>query len=342
MSKQQNDTLELLKLFASYMVVFIHVIFSGKIGTAVETLARFAVPFFFLISGFYSYQIPPQKIKKRIKKILTLIIFATVSYTLFNMLLLLSNNKLEGVVAYFRQYTDLFTLIKLFVFNVPICSEYLWYLYAIFYVYAIYYFATIFHVKEKTIFTVSFSILILHVLAGELLSAFGILLPGLIVRNFATIGIPFFVLGLFAKKHQHKFLAIPNYVILLSIIIGILESFFSRYFFEKKEIYIGSLCILFAFMCVFMKYSTIRYPKFLIALEGCSTYIYIFHDMISKTIRALYTAVGIDMKSSIVLTNLHPIIVCISATVFAYMLIKIQYMLQKQQNSIRFHKEHIA
>ena len=31
MSQQKNKTLELLKLFASYMVVFIHVIFPGKI-----------------------------------------------------------------------------------------------------------------------------------------------------------------------------------------------------------------------------------------------------------------------------------------------------------------------
>ena len=47
MNKQKNGTLELIKLFASYMVVFIHVIFSAKIGTIMGTLARFAVPFSF-------------------------------------------------------------------------------------------------------------------------------------------------------------------------------------------------------------------------------------------------------------------------------------------------------
>ena len=60
---KKNNTPELLKLFASYMVVFVHVIFSGYIGVAAETLARFAVPFFFLISGFYSYLGLPIKIK---------------------------------------------------------------------------------------------------------------------------------------------------------------------------------------------------------------------------------------------------------------------------------------
>ena len=55
------------------MVVFIHVLFYGKLGVVIDALARFAVPFFFLVSGYYSYQIPCEKIKKRIRKILILL-----------------------------------------------------------------------------------------------------------------------------------------------------------------------------------------------------------------------------------------------------------------------------
>lgn len=56
MTVQKNDTLELIKLFASYMVVFIHVMFYGTVGEAMNALGRFAVPLFFLISGYYSFQ----------------------------------------------------------------------------------------------------------------------------------------------------------------------------------------------------------------------------------------------------------------------------------------------
>ena len=63
---QKNNTLELLKLFASYMVVFIHVFFHGNAGIAVDALARFAVPFFFLVSGYYSYQVSCEKIKNNV------------------------------------------------------------------------------------------------------------------------------------------------------------------------------------------------------------------------------------------------------------------------------------
>ena len=57
MGKEKNMTLELIKLFAAYMVVFIHVMFQGEFGVLVDALARFAVPLFFWVSGFFSYGI---------------------------------------------------------------------------------------------------------------------------------------------------------------------------------------------------------------------------------------------------------------------------------------------
>ena len=303
-----------------------------------ETLARFAVPFFFLVSGYCSYQISTQKITKRIKKILILIVFATIFYTVFNVLVIWSTGGRNDVFAYFSKYVDFSELAKLFFFNVPIRLEYFWYLYAMLYVYVIFYFVTKYHVNDKVVFVVSGLILILHVVSGELLSVFGIVLPGMFVRNFAACGIPFFALGLFAKKHYNKFSSVPNFALILSIIVGILASIFSRYFFGKKELYIGSLFVLFAFVCLFIKYSTLKYPKFLTALEGCSTYIYIFHDMISKVIRAIYLAFGININSYMVLKNAHPIIVCVVSTLFAYLLIRILKTAQRHKKDIQCHE----
>ena len=112
----------------------------------------------------------------------------------------------------------------------------------------------------------------------------------------------------------------------------------SRYFFGKNELYFGSLLVLFGFVCVFIKYPKIKYPKFLIALAGCSTYIYIFHDMISKILRAFYTLFNVSVDSSIVLKNFHPIIVCVISTVFAYCLNKIQGCWRAYKNNIRYSK----
>lgn len=53
--KKRYITLDLIKIIAAYMVVFIHVSFPGHFGKVIVCLARFAVPLFFIISGYFSY-----------------------------------------------------------------------------------------------------------------------------------------------------------------------------------------------------------------------------------------------------------------------------------------------
>jgi hypothetical protein len=125
------------------------------------------------------------------------------------------------------------------------------------------------------------------------------------------------------KKYECKFKNVPNYMIFVFIIIGALETVISRSFLGENELYIGSLLILVAVVCIFIKGADVKYPSFLTALEGCSTYIYIFHIMISNAILIIYGFIGIDIYSSVTLENLHPVMVCIAATVFSYLIIKI-------------------
>lgn len=330
MNTQKNNTLELLKLFASYMVVFIHVLFYGKIGVAIDAIARFAVPFFFLVSGYCSYQITTEKIKKRIKSILSLLIFSAICCTIFEIIKLFKYN-MDELIELFNKYTELSTYVDLLVFNVPVSSGHLWYLLAILYVYVIFYFTTKFNLKDKVIFTISLSLLLLHVLLGEGLSVFGIVLPFHLLRNFALMGIPFFALGLFAKKYECKFQNIPNYMIIIFVVTGAFESVVSRFFFGENELYIGSLLILVAVVCIFIKGADVKYPSFLTALEGCSTYIYIFHIMIATIVLLFCSVLGIDIYSSLILENLYPVVVCIASTVFAYLFIKILKTVHKKQ-----------
>ena len=332
MHTHKNTTLELIKLFASYMVVFIHVQFPGKLGSAADATACFAVPLFFLISGYFSYQITCQKIKLRIKHIVTLIILATLSYNFYNILPSLLCGNLNQIGLYFMQYFDTVRFIKLLVFNVSISAVHLWYLLAITYVYVISYIVTVLRIPEKTIFTISFLLLFLHVLLGEVLSVFGIVLPILLLRNFALMGIPFFYLGQFFRKHENKLRELPNYVFIIAITIGLIGTILSRYFFGKNELCVGSLFILFAIVVFFIKYSDVTYPPILHSLAGCSTYIYIFHFMVSSSIKKIYKLLCIDLDSSILLGYGHPIIVCFVSTLLAYAAIKLINKLSHNKN----------
>ena len=333
MSSQKNYTLELLKLFASYMVVFIHIQFYGKIGTAVDTLARFAVPLFFLVSGYYAYKVDAKTIKRRIKNVLTLFVFAAVCYILFKTTRMLLDGNIDGVVTYFASYLNVKILIKLFVFNVPLSSVHLWFLLALLYVYLVFYFVKVFSFNEKAVHFISLSLLVLHILLGEGLSLLGIKVPVFILRNFAMVGIPFFAAGIFAKKNEEKLRNIPNYLLVIIAAIGCLTSLLSRYLLGKNELYAGSLLVLFSIVAVFVKYQTAKYPAFLNALSGCSTYIYIFHIMVSSAFIMIYKLFGIDLNTSVILRCAHPVIVCVASTLLAYVVVRLSKVISSKKQS---------
>lgn len=330
MHTKRNITLELLKLFASYMVVFIHISFPGRFGIIIHSLARFAVPFFFLISGFYSYKSSAEKIKCKIKNVLVVIGFSTLSYTLLKTALFFINGDIGGIVSHFAKYLSLDTLVKFFVFNVTVSSGHLWYLFAILYVYLIFYFVTIKQIREDLVFLVSLLLLLLHLLLGECLSAFGIVLSNVYIRNFALMGIPFFGLGLLARKYKKKFQIIPGYVLFIAGILGISESVVSRAFLGNNELYIGSLLILFVTVVIFIKHSNIDYPRFFRSSAGCSKYVYIFHSMVAIIIGEIYKILHINYTASVFLQNLHPLIVCIFSTVLAYLIIRISNLFTRK------------
>lgn len=264
------------------------------------------------------------------KKIAALLVLSSVCCAVFEILCFAKYDP-DGLAALFNKITDVSTYVKLLVWNTPIISGQLWYLLAALYVYALFYFTTKYRIKENVIFTVSFFLLALQLLLGEGLSAFGIVLSTPYVRNFALMGIPFFALGLFVKKYEYKFRSVPLPVILIFAIVGIFASLFSRFTFGENELHVGSLFVLAAFVCVFIQYADVKYPAFLLALEGCSTYVYVFHIMISTFLCILYGMFGINIYSSVTLENLHPVVVCIASTIFAFLFIKIQKAIRKNK-----------
>ena len=250
-------------------------------------------------------------------------------------MILLFVGDIGAVGSYFGKYLDVKTLIKFFVFNIPVSSLHLWFLPALIYVYVIFYIATLIHFNEKVEFIIAFSLLFLHILLGEFLSTMGVVVSIPIVRNFVLMGIPFFGLGLFAKKHENKLRNIPNSVIIIACATGIFESLISRYFIGKNELYFGSLLIVFAMVAVFIKYPTVKYPPFFNALFGCSTYIYIFHVMISAVLVSIYDLFSVNYQGSVALQYVHPLIVCVISTIMAYgivRLLKFFHQKNKKQN----------
>ena len=191
------------------------------------------------------------------------------------------------------------------------------------YVYILFYFATVSEISERAIFAISFLLLSIHLILGEGLAVFGLITPGIFVRNFLLMGIPFFGIGMLASKHQQQIKSVPNKAIIVFLLFGIIETLFSRFFIGFNEIYIGSLAILFAFVIISVKFASSKYPRFVVAISDCSTFIYILHVIVASVTRKFYPLLGINYDDSIAVVMLHPLIVCILSTFAAYILNKL-------------------
>jgi surface polysaccharide O-acyltransferase-like enzyme len=298
------------------MVVFIHVPFWGKTGAVIESLARFAVPLFFVSSGYFSYRLPAEKFKKRIVRILSLYAVAAPIFLLAKCAEFLVFGNSHELFQFLATYLDLNTLIKLFVFNEPVSSLHLWFLLALVYVYITFHFAAKVGVREKVVFIPCFVLLFLRLLLDEVFGAFGIVVPAFLYRNFLLTGIPFFGMGMLAKKYEESIRGFSNLSVIISLIIGAAATLFSRFMFERCELYLGSLLLLYAFVVISIKYSHLTYHRSLTVLASCSTYIYIVHALLSPFLRKLYSIAHLDFESPI-LRMIHPIVVCIISTALA-------------------------
>ena len=326
--ENRNNTLDVMKLVASYMVIFIHVLFPGKMGVAADALGRFAVPLFFFVSGYYAYGASPETIRARTVRLVRLSLFAFLFYIAYDGLRMLLYLEFEQFIQFLTGWMNLKIFLKLVVFNTPVYNFHLWYLLACVYVYGLYYAAVKFAVPEKWIFTLSGLALLVHLFLGEFLSIFHIVVPISLVRNFALMGIPFFGFGLLARKYKCKIEGVSNWAIAAAMAIGMLESLLSVFLFGKNELYLGSVLVLAALVAIFIKYPNVHYPSWLLSLTGCSTYIYIFHPILPGILGLVYGVLGIHFYESVAVQMVHPIIVCILATVLAVWLGKLT---QKKQ-----------
>lgn len=277
--KKQYDLLNALKIIAAFFVVCIHVHFPGDFGRGVVAVARFAVPFFFMVSGFFSFyenrDVLNIKYKRKIKHLLILFGGSLLMYFIYNALGSIMNGTLGG---YLKGIFSFQSLIELFVFNHVRVMEALWFLPALIYA------TLIFFVFEKTGITkkVYFLIPVLF-LAGVVLREIPefadntpeIMSKAYLCRNFLFVGLPFFMLGHFTKVNEEKIKSIfSNTALVIIMLVGTAEAVAVDLLHTQKSLYIGTFFAVFAlFVFAVKNEDKINVPR--IASMGAAYSLYV-------------------------------------------------------------------
>lgn len=286
-SKQRNTAIEYCRLIASVFVIFIHREFPGLFGDVMVCLGRFAVPFFFAVSGYFMYRVDEKVIKKRAISILKLHIYSTIFYLLwgsYKVKYIFGRGRLPWLV-------DLLSKKEisrwLTVGTNPI-AHHLWYLNAIFVCYVIMYLYVRWQKSTynyHSLYVVSVMLYAVRFLMDSMAPAVEFDISALLCRNALFFGIPMVGMGIFIREYQERIVEtfqLSGKKLLLLVGLGMILSLIQSLLTKKTELSIGTLLEVFALMLLLVSTASDRRNNkrnswIASKLGELSTYVYISH-----------------------------------------------------------------
>lgn len=275
---QKNYFLYFFSFIASVFVVFIHCKFEGMFGDIIETIARFAVPFFFIIIGYYSSNITKEKSLKKANKHLLQFLKLLLLYFIIRIIVILIVDK-NSLNIFFSNILSIKNIMKFILFNnTTVIASPLWYLIALVYCYLFIYFMGDNWKKFMNVFMI---IPIIEIpIAAFIVSKFGIQYT-VLFRNWFTIGLPFISIGAFINLKKEKLLSISNKKIVFIIMIGIFLTCLERLFLKcildsKINLYYGAV-ITSIFLFILCLNNNTKLKKLGSLVSNLSENIYYYH-----------------------------------------------------------------
>lgn len=239
--KTKNDCLNVWKGIAAFAVVLIHCVLPGTPGKVIQGIARFAVPLFFLISGYFAYGRDDSVIRRRAGHIFRLYAGAVLVYYLWAALrYFLSRRTFGGMGA------ELFpdgagTVTDVLLWNRTAMAPHLWFMGALLYCYLFYLVLLHFRWEEKVYLLVPV-LLAVNLLLGEGRGIIGVEVPVRWLRSFWFTGLPFFLWGSwFSYRKKQGRLTLRTGFCLAMVAMGIALSAAECLLTGYDELYLGSI-----------------------------------------------------------------------------------------------------
>ena len=236
-NNNRNQTIDLIRILACFMVIFCHVNVPGNANTYIMALARFAVVYFLLISGWFLWKKDNlNNTKKYLKSTICFTVKSIIFITIINIIVGLINYQgpFDWFINYWKQNDH--ALRNFLLFNRAVfLSSVMWYLFALIYVIIIYYLISKFKLLKKSYFII-IPLIIVNIYLGY--NNYEWYYSG----NWLLTSLPFLLLGSYihATNLQKK---VSNKLSIILIILGIIITIIEAYFHSGLIIYIGTIPI---------------------------------------------------------------------------------------------------
>lgn len=296
--RQRNRTLDMLRLFAAFLVVGLHCGYPSFLGGINLALSRVAVPFFFLLSGYFCYAPDGEQRKRRAKRGFFHLLWLTlwgflVTWVYF--LSLYNFNFFEMIAALDLSPSS---WLKLLLLNDPsgffMLLDPMWFLHAMLYAYGVLWLIEALRLKKSKYVLMAILLAALFVL-NELLTYFGVQIPREYYRNFLVTGLSFLLLGMFMHEYERFFTARSDLFLWIAIALGALYCvgmqwlLLPDFYRNSCEIYLGTIVMALSIVTLGVKHPNA--PKLLSeAGKNYSLIIYIAHPIVMSLLRRAFIA----------------------------------------------------
>ena len=327
--KEKNECLNFFKGIACIFVVSLHVRFPIEaVDGPVQCIARFAVPLFFMISGFYccynSESVYLKKLPKKIEHIAKICFISFIFWILMQYAVCFLGAGEHSIAELTGNIFNINSLVRLVLLNDDPVISILWFLLALFYCYLIYYVGA----KKRCLNMfpkLIIPLLLVHLMLGNIGN--GILRWSIDVelyRNVWLMGFPIFTIGHTIKANQDLILEkVSSNSAMILMLFGTMLSLWEWYIVGgRQQMYIGSI-IMAVGSIIYSIWHSERKVISCIAYIGAklSLYVYVLH---------ISVGIAIEKFAKIIKVNdvfgyqcLKPTIVIISTIIISILLVKV-------------------
>ena len=336
--QNRNSYIDFFKGISCIAVILIHCRFPGIVGGTFRAIARFAVPFFFSVSGYFLYAsdqyLSIQTVRVRLKKTITLLVSAELFYVLYYIVINVCISRVS-----FNAILENFTmskLMRLIIDNSPMLYPHLWYVFALIYCYVFIAFIEFNGHRWRNLYCIiAFGY---YILFSEILPKFGIYDTFTswqisIHNTFFVRALPFVFLGAIIREYENEIRKVSispirAYVCFFTLC---LTSVFERLLFSDSGVYLSSIALVLLFWIVSI--NKICRVNESIAFIGnrLSTTVYIVHIAVMNTLDMVYLSFGIEKNP--VVAWIRPVAVIFLSLILSFLLYVTKKNINRAKNN---------
>ena len=197
----RNTWIDFIRFIAMISVFFIHCIFPVQFGIYLRAVNSFAVPLFFITSGYFCSFNSVEKLRKKVKTLGSIVLISNIFYMIWDVLYIYLQG--DDVENFLYEILSVKKWIIFLAFNESPLRGHLWFLGALLYCYII--LCAIKKLKIDKKFNYTWILLGIGLIVQFILARIAPDKMLIIVRNWFFDGLPFFFMGYYFQDYKEKF-----------------------------------------------------------------------------------------------------------------------------------------